>query len=176
MNAVVYRKSESVEPAYMPMNDNEMALHLVELRADVRHLQSDVTEIKGRLGRGEERIDSVKASLEEKIGDVKGTLDRKIEDVRESLEKKIEDVRETLDRKIEDVRESLEKKIEDVRETLDRKIEDVRESLEKKIEGVREKIEDVKESLASAKLWALGIYVTGWGSMLYVLARGFKWI
>jgi uncharacterized protein YlxW (UPF0749 family) len=41
---------------------------------------------------------------------------------------------------------------------------------------LEQKFDHLKDSLASAKLWALGLYVALAGSLLYVLARGFKWL
>lgn len=49
------------------------------------------------------------------------------------------------------------------------KIDDRIKSIEKDIGGL-------KESLASAKVWAVGLYVALAGGMLYVMARGFKWL
>ncbi len=49
-----------------------------------------------------------------------------------------------------------------------------------KIDNVRDdlsaKIDALKESLASAKVWAVLMYVALSGSLLYAMARGFKWM
>ena len=37
------------------------------------------------------------------------------------------------------------------------------------------RLDSLKDSLASAKVWALGLYIALAGSLLYVLARGFRW-
>jgi hypothetical protein len=34
----------------------------------------------------------------------------------------------------------------------------------------------LRAELATAKIWALGMYLALAGSLLYVLARGFKWL
>ena len=34
---------------------------------------------------------------------------------------------------------------------------------------------DIKDSLASAKLWAFGLYAALAGTLLYVIARAAKW-
>ena len=39
-----------------------------------------------------------------------------------------------------------------------------------------QRIDELKDSLSSAKVWALGLYIALGGSLLYVLARGFKWV
>ena len=47
--------------------------------------------------------------------------------------------------------------------------------VDQRFESVKKEISEVKDSLASAKIWALGLYLALAGSLLYVLARGFKW-
>ena len=61
------------------------------------------------------------------------------------------------------------------------------DKMDVQIDGRFEKVDDhfgkiekdigaIKESLASAKVWAIGLYVALAGTMLYVMARGFKWL
>jgi hypothetical protein len=44
------------------------------------------------------------------------------------------------------------------------------------LRATNQRIDGLKDSLASAKVWALGLYIALSGSLLYVLARGFKWL
>jgi outer membrane murein-binding lipoprotein Lpp len=44
------------------------------------------------------------------------------------------------------------------------------------LRATNHKVDQIKDSLASAKLWAIGLLVTQVGSLLYVMARGFKWL
>jgi hypothetical protein len=44
------------------------------------------------------------------------------------------------------------------------------------VRATNQRIDELKDSLASAKVWALGLYTALSGSLLYVLARGFKWL
>ena len=89
------------------------------------------------------------------------------------------DLRRTND-KVDRLREDLTQKIEGVREDLTQKIEGVRGDLTQKIEGVRVdltgKIDGVREDLTAMKIWALGMYLALAGSLLFVMAKGFKWI
>ena len=88
----------------MPVNErDDQGVQIAELRADVRHIQSDTTDIKAELRATNQRIDSLRQSMDQRFDDLKG-------------------------------------------------------------------------SLASAKIWAPGLYIALGGSMLYVLARGFKWL
>jgi archaellum component FlaC len=110
MNAVMH-KYEMTEGADMPENeDNNLGLQVAVLRADVRHIQSDVTDLKADLRLTNQRIESF------------------------------------------------------------------REETAQKFESVKKEIGEVKDILASAKVWALGLYFALAGSLLYVLARALKWL
>lgn len=52
---------------------------------------------------------------------------------------------------------------------LDAKMDGMKESLDAKIDAIR-------EALASAKIWALGLYIALAGALFAALARGFGWI
>jgi len=65
--------------------------------------------------------------------------------------------------------------IKDVRS----EIKDVRGEIKDvrgEIRDTNKRIDHLIESLASAKVWAICLYVAFAGSMLYVMARGFKWL
>jgi len=59
-------------------------------------------------------------------------------------------------------------RIESLRERFDR--------VDEKFDSVKKEIGEIKDILASAKVWALGLYFTLAGSLLYVLARALKWL
>ncbi|HEY4213150.1 MAG TPA: hypothetical protein VGM84_16845 [Steroidobacteraceae bacterium] len=48
--------------------------------------------------------------------------------------------------------------------------------IKERLDKVDSKIDALKESLSSAKVWALTLYFALAGSMLFVMAKGFKWI
>ena len=48
--------------------------------------------------------------------------------------------------------------------------------LKGELRATNQRIDELKDSLASAKIWAFGLYVALSGSMFYVMARGFKWL
>ena len=100
------------------MREDEQTQRLLgEMRSDIRHLQSDVTDIKAdqriRFDKIDARFDKIDARFD----------------------------------KADDRVASIEK-------------------------GLAE----IKVSLSSAKVWAIGLYVALAGTMLYVMARGFKWL
>jgi hypothetical protein len=122
------RKYE-MEGSDMPANENDS---LGELRADVRHIQADVTDIKADLRVTNQKIESLRKETGEQIS----KLDQK----------------------------------------FDQKFESFRKETTEGFTNVDQVISEIKESLASAKIWALGLYVGLAGTLFYVLARGFKWL
>lgn len=48
--------------------------------------------------------------------------------------------------------------------------------MRKDVRDIRTKVEDVKDSISSAKIWALLLYIALAGSLLFVMAKGFKWL
>jgi hypothetical protein len=92
------------------MQGDEANAQIAELGAHVRHLQSDVTEIKTELRTTNQRIDALSKHVDERFGKVDG------------------------------------------------------------------QIAGLKDALWSTKLWAIGLYVAQSGTMLLVMAHGFKWI
>jgi predicted nuclease with TOPRIM domain len=110
MNAAL-RKNDLTEGAHVPVNETDaLAIQVAELRADVRHIQSDTTDIKAELRATNKRVD----------------------------------------------------------ERFDK--------VDARFEKLEQKFDAVKDSLSSAKIWALGLYIGLSGTLLYVLAHGFKWL
>ena len=76
--------------------------------------------------------------------------------------------------------EKLTEKIAGVEDRLSGKIASAEEKLGGKIEGVRselsEAIDVLRQEMASMKVWAMGMYFALAGSLLFVMAKGFKWI
>jgi uncharacterized protein YlxW (UPF0749 family) len=117
MKAVMH-KYDMAEGADMPAGENDnLVVHVAELRADVRHIQADVTDIKADLRVTNQRIESLRKETGERF-----------------------------------------------------------DKVDQRFESVKKEIGEVKDSLASAKIWALGLYFALAGSLLYVLARGFRWL
>jgi hypothetical protein len=128
MNAVMH-KYDMTDGEDMPVGENDnLALQVAELRADVHHIQTDVTDIKA-----DQRV-----------------THQLIESLRKETAVTFESVRK------------------DTADRFDR--------VDQRFESVRQEIGAVKDSLASAKIWALGLYFALAGSLLYALARGFKWL
>jgi len=55
-------------------------------------------------------------------------------------------------------------------------IDSLRDKMDERFAVVDAKIDGVKDSLASAKVWALVLYIALAGSLFGTLARGFGWL
>ena len=153
MNAVM-RKCDMVEAATMPANENDnLAIQVAELRSDVRHIQTDTTDIKADLRVTNLRFDR---------------FDEKLESLREKTEQGFASLRKEMGERIESLKNETDGRFDKVDERF--------EKVDQRFEKLEKKIDDVKDSLGSAKIWALGLYIGLAGSLFYVLARGFKWL
>jgi chromosome segregation ATPase len=125
MNAVM-RKYVPTEGEGMPADERSyLEIQVAELRADVRHVQSDTTEIKAEL---RATTTEIKAELHATTTEIRAELHTTTTEIKTDLR------------------------------------------------ATNQRIDELKDSLASAKIWALGLYVALSGSMFYVMARGFKWL
>ena len=146
MNAVMH-KYDMTQGADMPADENDnLAVQVAALRADVRHIQADVTDIKADLRVTNQRVESLRKETTEGFG------------------------------KVDQRFESLRKETAEGFDKVDQRFESQRKETGERFEKVEKEIGEVKNSLASAKIWALGLYFALAGSLLYVLARGFKWL
>jgi hypothetical protein len=48
--------------------------------------------------------------------------------------------------------------------------------MDERFEKSDQKFDSLKDALASAKMWAIGLYIALAGSLLFVMAHGFKWL
>ena len=158
-------------------NDTLVA-HVAELRSDVRHIQSDVTDIKADQRVTHQRIESLRKETAEGFAKV----DQRFESVRKETAEgfaKVDQRFESIRKETAEGFAKVDQRFESVRkETAEgfAKVDQRFEKVDQKFESVRKEIGEVKDSLASAKIWALGLYLALAGSILYVLAKGFKWL
>ena len=47
---------------------------------------------------------------------------------------------------------------------------------EERFKGVDKTLNEIKDMISSAKVWAMGLYVGGGFTLLYVIARSAKWL
>jgi chromosome segregation ATPase len=72
-----------------------------------------------------------------------------------------------------DERSHLEIQVAELRADV-RHVQSDTTEIKTELRATNQRMDDLKDSLASAKIWALGLYVALSGSMFYVMARGFK--
>ena len=95
MNAVMH-KYDMTEGTDMPANeDNNLAVQVVELRSDVRHIQSDVTDIKADLRLTDQRIDSLRKETGQRFDKVDQKFE-KVDEKFESVRKEIGEVKKEV--------------------------------------------------------------------------------
>ena len=134
-----------------------------------------------------DKIDGVRTDLTSKIDELSKDTAKEFTAVRaelgakiDSTHGKIDGVRSDLAGKIDGVRSDLAGKIDGVRTDLTSKIDEFRKDTAKEFTAVRAEIGGIKDSFSSAKVWALWLYiglgVSLFSSLLYAMARGFKWI
>ena len=76
-------------------------------------------------------------------------------------------------RRTNDKIDALDKKVEGKLDALDKKFDGKFDALDKKFDG---KFDSLINKLHSATIWAILLYVALAGTLLGVLAKGFKWI
>ena len=67
-------------------------------------------------------------------------------------------------------------RIDALAERVDGRFESFAVTVGQRYQKVEGQIASLKDALWSAKLWALGLYAAQSGTMLLVMAHGFKWI
>jgi hypothetical protein len=171
MNAVMH-KYDLMEDADMPAGENDnLALHVAELRSDVRHIQADVTDIKADQRVAHQRIDSLRKETAEGFA--------KVDQRFESAKKETAEGFAKVDQRFESAKKETAEGFAKVDQRFESARKETAEGFDKadqRFESIRKEIAEIKESLSSAKIWALGLYFSLAGSIFYVLARGFKWL
>jgi uncharacterized coiled-coil protein SlyX len=134
--------------------DINMSEHLevrvARIESDVKHISEVTTDLRMELRRTNDKIDA----LDEKFNGKFDAFDGKLND----LDKKFEGKFDALDKKFDGKFDSLDKKFEG------------------KFDALGTKFDGLKDKLNSVALWALLLYFALAGSLLTVMAKGFKWI
>ena len=149
MKSATIRKDPQVQTVGsedVNMSD-QIEVRFARIESDVQHINEVTTDLRVELRRTNDRIDVTN--------------------------KRIEEVRDVLTTKIDDRSNALDKKIDDRSNALDKKIDDKFDALDKKFST---KFDSLKEKLHSVTVWALLLYIALAGTLLTVLAKGFKWI
>ena len=136
----------------------------VMLEADVKHIRSDVSELKVDGRRLNDKIDSMSQQQGGKID----ALNEKIDEVDQRLNTKIDGVERRLSDKID----ALSDKIDAVDQRQSEKNDSVKDSLSKLALSMEKSFADLRVGRAMDRVWWLLMLA----AMLGIMARGFKWI
>ena len=126
--------------------DETVQAQIARLTSDVQHVQTDVADLKVGLRRVGEKLDAVNG--------------------------RIDGVNDNIYR----VEGKLTDKMEAIRSGLTEKIDGLRSEFNEKIDRLRSEIDGLRSEISSLKVWALTLYFAQAGSLLFVMAKGFKWL
>ena len=70
----------------------------------------------------------------------------------------------------------IQSDVSDIKAELLTRFESFEKKTEARFERIEQKFDSLKDSPSSAKIWALGLYIALTGSLLFVMAHGFKWL
>jgi uncharacterized coiled-coil DUF342 family protein len=179
MNAVIRKPDSSSDYYVVVSEDVSMEEGFGELRADVRHIRTEATDIKADLRTTNVRLDDLRKEMNTNMQAIRNEVGKKLDDLADGVTEataRIEKVRVELTGKIDDVRNRVDNVRSETAEKFDRMqmhMDSGQKELQKDLAG---KIDSVKDSLGQAKIWALGLYVGLAGALLLVTAHGFKWL
>jgi hypothetical protein len=133
----------------------------VMLEADVKHIRSDVSELKVDGRRLNDKVDGLSQQL---VG--------KIDEVDHRLGGKIDEVDQRLNAKIDGVEQRLSGKIDEVDRRLCGKIDSVKDSVASLALAMEKSFAELKIGRALDRVWWLLMSA----ALLGIMARAFKWI
>ena len=79
-------------------------------------------------------------------------------------------------RRVEDRLDAINGRIDDVNGNVYRLEEKLTDKIEATRSNLTEKIDGLRREIFSMKVWAMGMYFALAGSLLFVMAKGFKWL
>jgi chromosome segregation ATPase len=137
---------------------------LARLESDVGHIRSDLSEVKIDVRVLRDKIDLVDSRAADRTEHATSNLEKSFDEFESRIGVRFDEFESRLGQRIDDSNTRLDgtnKRIDESNARIDR--------LEAKLDGV-------KDSLHSATIWALFLYVTLAAGMLTTIARAFRWI
>ena len=164
-----------------------MEARVAHLESDVENISVNVAEIKVELRALRDKVDGVGsqlftsfAQLNGKIDTSIGRLDAKADGSFAHLDAKIDGSFAHLDAKIDSSVARLDAKIDSSSARLDAKVEssvgELRGYCVSQFNAIDGKFERVLDSIATAKVWALTLYIALAVAMFGTMARAFDWL
>ncbi len=134
-------------------------------------LKPEEPPVEDRIGKLEAHVEHIQADVADTKIEVR-RLNDKLDDVNHTLSGKIDNVNYTLSAKIDAVYQASSAKTDAVFQMLLARIDDVNKTLSAKIDAIHQQLAELKISRALDRVWWLLMC----GTLLGVMARGFKWI
>jgi predicted nucleic acid-binding Zn-ribbon protein len=147
------------------VESDEMDESFLELRADVRNLQIHVADIRAEVRATNSRLDGLRDRIDQEFGSFRNRIDHELGSLRNKIEQDFSSLRDRIDQGLEKLRLETKADLGAIRKEM----AEFRDSLQAQINKLTEKLD-------KAIAWALGLYLTGMGLLLTVMAHGFKWI
>jgi chromosome segregation ATPase len=187
MNAVLTGDYDFNETEPMPMNEkDEQPIQLVELRVNLQHVQSDVSDMKVELRATNQRIDALSDKMDHRFDKLQGETNQRFDKLQGEMDQRFDKLQRETSQRFDKLQGEMDQRFDKLTGQTDERFDKVDERFDKvdarfdkvdaRIDRVEEKVNDILIKLESWKVWAIGLYAALAGSMFYVMAKGFRWL
>jgi uncharacterized coiled-coil protein SlyX len=158
----------------------EVALHAVERAFDVSRgclvamASKEPDGMEARIARLESDVAHIRTVMEDLKTDLRSLRDR-MDVWFDAVSKKFDAINE----RFEAINKSVNNRFDGVNERFEgvyKKFDAMNDKFDRRFDAVDTKIDKLRDSLASAIVWTVTLYVALAGALLGTLARGFGWI
>jgi chromosome segregation ATPase len=179
MNAVLTEVFESDESELMPTSEkDDLPIQVAELRADVRHIQSDVSDIKIELRATNQRIDALSDKMDKRFDAMMGEMNQRFDSARGETNQRFDAMSKKTDQNIDSLKGEMDKRFDAAKGEVNQRFDKVDARFDRsdaRMDRMEAQITGILVKLESWKVWALWLYVVLAGTLLGVMAKGFKW-
>jgi hypothetical protein len=132
--------------------NDQLEVRVARIESDVQHIKEVTTDLRVELRRTNDKIDALDVKVDGKFSAVDGKFS-------------------AVDGKFS----ALEAKVDGKFSAVDGKFSALEGKVDGKFSTLEAKLDGLKDKLHSVTVWALLLYIALAGSLLTVLAKGFKW-
>src|SRR5580693_5469887 len=102
MNAVLTGDYDFNETEPMPMNEkDEQPIQLVELRVNLQHVQSDVSDMKVELRATNQRIDALSDKMDQRFDKLQGEMDQRFDKLQRETSQRFDKLQGEMDQRFD---------------------------------------------------------------------------
>ncbi|MGK7894694.1 MAG: hypothetical protein AB4372_13975 [Xenococcus sp. (in: cyanobacteria)] len=120
---------------------------LGEIRQDLKHLSSDVSDLKVGQARLEEKV----GNLEKDHNEFKESTRKNLDDLKKLIEKNNNETKELIEKNNDATKESIEKNNNETKELIEKSNNEIKESTRKNFEDLKELIEKNNNEIKELK-------------------------